>query len=230
MKRTTVLIASYNNAGFLPAALDSAFSQTVPQEEYEVLVVDDASTDSTEQAVAPYRDRPNFRYLKNVRNLGLAGACNKGLEAARGDYLVRLDADDLFDPDLLWELRGPLDREEADLVSCDRREKELATGAVREVRIEPFNLFKLIAIGTMMRRELLEKIGGWRDLFFEEYDLYLRYLSRCGRPPLHIPKVLLTYQLRAGSMSSDPARVEAGWQELAALWPSEVLKSAREMA
>ena len=223
MKKISILLCCYNGAGFVENALRSAFSQTLPQEQVEVVFVNDGSTDSTEKTVAAYRSRPNFRYLKNPSNLGLVRSCNRGLEAARGDYLVRLDADDTFDPSLLEELREPLDREAADFVSCDRRESDGARGETRIVRIEPFNLFRLIAIGTLMRRELLLQIGGWRELFFEEYDLYLRYLRLSGRPPVHLSKPLLTYAIRPGSMTSDPVRTERGWRELRELWPEEVL-------
>lgn len=223
MSKISVLIACYNGADFIAKAMESVFSQTLPPEKVEVVFVNDGSGDSTEEIIAPYQRRPNFRYLKNATNLGLARSCNRALEAAQGEYVIRLDADDTFDSTLLEELRGPMDRDITDFVSCDRREADLETGEVREVRIEPFNLFQLIAVGALMRKELLLKVGGWRDLFFEEYDLYLRYLSRSAHPPVHIPKILLTYTIHPGSMTSDSARVQEGWRQLARFWPQEVL-------
>ena len=222
--KVSVLIACYNGAGFIAKALESAFSQTLPAGEYEVVLVDDGSTDATEEAIAPYRQRPNFRALKNAGNLGLARACNRALEVAQGEYVIRLDADDAFDPALLEELLREMEKGATDFVSCDRRELNLETGEMREIRIEPFNLFRLIAIGTLMRRELLMEIGGWRDLFLEEYDLYLRYLSQSTRPPVHLRRPLLTYTIRPGSMTADPVRSEEGWRELRRLWPQEVLR------
>lgn len=223
MKKISVLIACYNGADFIEKALKSVFFQTLPPEEYEVILVDDASQDSTEKILEPYRDYPNFRTLKNTENLGLARTCNRALGAAHGEYVIRLDADDTFDRTLLEELRGPLEERLTDFVSCDRRELNLETGETREVRIDPFNLFQLIAIGTLMRRELLLRIGGWRDLFLEEYDLYLRYLSQSKQPPVHIQRPLLTYTIRRGSMTADPASSEEGWRQLRRIWPQEML-------
>lgn len=218
-----MLIACYNGEEFILKALESVFSQTLPAEEYETILVNDGSEDSTEQTIAPYLQRPNFRYFKNPENRGLAGTCNRALEAAQGEYVTRLDADDLFDSTLLEKLLEAMERGTTDFVSCDRRELNLETGETREIRIEPFNLFQLIAIGTLMRRHLLLKIGGWRNLFLEEYDLYLRYLSESARPPVHLRQPLLTYTIRPGSMTADLARSEKGWRELRRLWPREVL-------
>ena len=223
-RKVSVLIACRDGAGFIEKALGSVLSQTLRPEEYEVILVNDASRDSTEEVLRPYRDHPNFRYLKNSEGLGLARTCNRALEAARGDYVVRLDADDTFEPALLEELCGPLDRKETDFVSCDRRELNLETGQARLVRVRPFNLFRLIAIGTMMRRDLLLQIGGWRDLLLEEYDLYLRYLSHSRIAPIHIPRALLTYTIRSGSMTSDPASSEKGWKQLRRIWPRKLLE------
>lgn len=222
--KATVLIACRNGADFVAQALESVYAQTLALAEYEIVFVNDGSADATEKAIGPYRHRPNFRYLANPTSAGLARACNQGLEASRAPYVVRLDADDTFDPPLLEEMCGPMDRGITDFVSCDRREKNLLTGKVQTVTIQPFNLFHLIAIGTLLRRELLLKIGGWRDLFLEEYDLYLRYLSESPFPPCHVPKALLTYAIRSGSMTSDSAHVREGWQELRALWPQELLQ------
>ena len=223
-RKVSILICCHNDGPFLSQALESLYAQTLPSEQFEVVLVNDGSTDSTEETITPYRNRPNFRYLKNPARQGLSRSCNRGLEESQGKYLIRLDADDAFDPPLLEELCRPMDEELTDFVSCDRREKNLTTRQVREVRISPFNLFQLIAIGTLMRRELLTAVGGWRDLFFEEYDLYLRYLTRSGRPPVHLEKVLLSYTIRAGSMTSDPERVSKGWQQLRGLWPGPLLQ------
>ena len=159
-RKVSILICCHNDGAFLPQALESLYAQTLPSEQFEVLLVNDGSTDSTEEAITPYRNRPNFRYLKNPVAQGLSRSCNRGLEESQGKYLIRLDADDAFDSPLLEELCRPMDEDLTDFVSCDRREKNLTTRQVREVRIFPFNLFQLIAIGTLMRRELLTAVGG----------------------------------------------------------------------
>lgn len=213
----SVLICTYNSAGTLPAALRSLEAQTLARERFEVLVVDDGSGDATEEAVGTSR----VRYLRNTSNLGLPASCNRGLEEATGEYFIRLDADDRFEPGILAAMLPWLEAGVTDFVSCDRYEIETMTGARREVRIEGFDIYKLIAIGVMMRRDLLREIGGYQSLFWEEYDLFIRYLLKSGKAPHHLNKPLLTQTLHPGSMTANPERVWAGWKEFMSRWSIE---------
>lgn len=89
----SVVIPTFNSAELLPQALNSVFKQTYIN--YEIVVVDDGSTDDTKQAIEPYRSRINYIYQQNQ---GVAAARNRGIEAARGELIAFLDADDLFLP------------------------------------------------------------------------------------------------------------------------------------
>lgn len=90
----SVVIPSYNRATLIAESLDSVFAQTYPR--LEVIVVDDGSTDGTEAAVAPYRDR--IIYIRQ-QNQGLAGARNTGNARATGEFIAWLDSDDLWNPE-----------------------------------------------------------------------------------------------------------------------------------
>ena len=92
----TVLMAVYNGAPFLAKAIDSILAQTY--EDFELLVVDDGSTDATPDIVRSYGDR-RVRTVRNPRNIGLARSLNVGLAEARGALVARHDADDLSYPD-----------------------------------------------------------------------------------------------------------------------------------
>jgi len=218
--RVSVLLCCYNDGAFVRHALESLYRQTFPHDRYEVVFIDDGSVDTTVDAVREYQKYANFRYFRNELNLGLARSCNRALDLAHGDYVVRLDADDSFAPTLLEEMCQPLDRGVTDFVYCDREEVLADSGKARYIRVGHFDVFRLIAIGTLMRRQLVLEIGGYRDLFWEEYDLYLRYLRRSGKPPYYIPRPLIRYTIRPGAMTSDPARVKAGWEEFKRLWPT----------
>ena len=224
----SVLVCSYNSADTLGAALDSALEQAsgpLEERDFEVILVDDGSNDDT-STVAQERMQiyPNLRYLPLPGNQGLAPACNHGLNEAEGEYLIRLDADDQFCGKALSALAGPLDRNETDLVYSDRYDVDLAGGSRALVQVEPFNLFKLIAIGTMFRTEMVRKVGGYRPLFWEEYDLYLRYMLESGRPPVRIPEPLYCYSRHPASMTANPANVADGWGELKRAWGGSVLE------
>ncbi len=91
----SVVMPAYRCAGTICAAVDSALRQNVP---LEVIVVEDASDDDISGALAAYREDPRVVYLTNDENLGAAESRNRGVAAARGEYVAFLDADDLWRP------------------------------------------------------------------------------------------------------------------------------------
>ena len=222
----SIVICSYNAAESLGAALESALGQDFPADDYEVLLVDDGSTDNTQEIADSYASRHcNVRCLRFPANRGLVAACNYGIQSALGKYFVRLDADDRFHPDLLACFVEPLEQGTTDFVYSDRYEVELESGARTLVKIEPFNLFKLIAIGVMMRTEQLGEISGYRPLFWEEYDLFMRYLQGSEKSPVRVPRSLVYYSKHSTSMTANATKVRRGWQELRQAWGDKVLKS-----
>lgn len=100
----SVIVPSYNRAGFIAATLDSVLAQTYAH--VEIVVADDGSTDETRAVVAPYvaRDGARVRYVQQA-NAGLPAARNLGLRYARGEFVALLDSDDLFEP---WKLEAQL--------------------------------------------------------------------------------------------------------------------------
>ena len=103
--RVSVVIPTYNRARFIGEAIDSVLAQTFT--DYEIIVVDDGSTDKTLEALHPYRDR--IRYVvKN--NQGPAGARNRGVQESRGALVAFLDSDDLWLPEKLALQTARLDR------------------------------------------------------------------------------------------------------------------------
>jgi glycosyltransferase involved in cell wall biosynthesis len=103
--RVSVLIPTYNRAALLREALDSVFAQTF--QDFEIIVVDDGSTDDTREVVGSYG--PDVQYLF-IDHGGPARARNAGMQAARGEYLCYLDSDDLYYPHKLALQVDHLDR------------------------------------------------------------------------------------------------------------------------
>jgi len=92
MSRLTVIMPVHNAAPFIRAAVESVLSQSF--RDFEFLIIDDASTDESSSIVQTYKD-PRIRLVRNEENLGVARTLNRGLDMARGDYIVRMDSDDI---------------------------------------------------------------------------------------------------------------------------------------
>ncbi|MGZ4704104.1 MAG: glycosyltransferase family 2 protein [Acidimicrobiales bacterium] len=97
--RVSVLITSYNYARFLPTAVDSVLNQSGV--DVDVLVIDDASTDETPEVSEHLTRDTRVRVLRHEQNRGHIPSVNEGLDALEGDYVVKLDADDLLAPGAL---------------------------------------------------------------------------------------------------------------------------------
>jgi succinoglycan biosynthesis protein ExoO len=112
----SVIIPSYNTSEFIETAIDSVREQSV--QDVEILVVDDASTDDSVAVVQSISD-PRVRLLQNQNNLGAAMSRNRAIDAARGQWIALLDADDWFLPTRLENLLSAAEKHDADLVADD---------------------------------------------------------------------------------------------------------------
>jgi glycosyltransferase involved in cell wall biosynthesis len=102
----TVLLPVYNGEKYLRPAIDSVLAQTYRN--FELLIINDGSSDSTEAIIQSYRD-DRIVYVRNERNLGLIATLNRGLDLARGIYVARMDADDVSLPRRLDRQVGFMD-------------------------------------------------------------------------------------------------------------------------
>ena len=94
-KLISVILPAYNAEKYLGEAIDSILAQTYKN--FELIVLNDGSTDKTEEIVLSYKD-PRIRYVKNEKNLKLIKTLNKGIDLAKGEYIARMDADDVSLP------------------------------------------------------------------------------------------------------------------------------------
>ena len=209
----SVVVATYNMARYLPSAIRSVLEQTYPA--LEVLVIDDGSTDDTRTAIQPLLDDRRVRYLAQ-ENQGQAGAKNRGVLEAKGEYVAFLDADDLWHRDKLTH-QIPLfyGRERVGVVysrylEIDEAGRQIAVSDNKLFRGHisgPLLIFNFIAFGTTVaKRECFERLG----LFDEElgmgidYDLWLRFSTQYEFDYVDLP--LLQYRVWLGQMSNNCKR------------------------
>lgn len=94
----SVIMPSWNTSNFIAESIQSVIDQTY--ENWELIIVDDCSTDNTDEVVAKFTDK-RIRYFKNEKNSGAALSRNRALREARGEWIAFLDSDDLWNPDKL---------------------------------------------------------------------------------------------------------------------------------
>ncbi|MDX9710684.1 MAG: glycosyltransferase family 2 protein [Trichloromonas sp.] len=147
----SVVIPAYNYASFLPRAIDSVLAQ--PGGDFEIIVADDGSTDATPAIGTRYRQEypERVRYLRQ-ENGGPAKARNRGIEEARGDFLIFLDADDRLLPDALARFR-PWAQEKRWGMVCAGHQSRHADGKVRLHSPPPLSEDRLSNFSAYLRRE-----------------------------------------------------------------------------
>lgn len=99
----SVIVAAFNQEKYIGRCLRSLLHQTIDQSKYEIVVVNDGSTDRTSFALDLFSDnkRSVVKVVRHKRNLGLPSAINSGLRAATGNFVVRVDADDFVNTNFL---------------------------------------------------------------------------------------------------------------------------------
>ena len=113
----SAIIPAYNCEKYICQAIDSALAQRVP---LEIIVINDCSTDATEEVLKTYSSNETIRYYKNERNLGASGSRNLGVKLAHGKYVAFLDADDWWEPGKLKKQLQLMKEKKAVLCSTAR--------------------------------------------------------------------------------------------------------------
>ena len=218
--RVTILITAYNYGPYIARALDSALNQSLDQDLYEVLVVDDGSTDETPEVLNRFGG--SVRVIQQP-NGGLAAACNTGIDSAKGEYLIRLDADDELHPDSVIHCFQILENDpQIGLVYTDRTEVDVPNGTRETHRVGTGNIYDIIAPGIMFRTQTLKDVGSYNNLYWEEHDLMVRYLRQ--NQAHYLAEPLYVYYLHGSNMTSDSSRRCQGWEELIDKWGIDELR------
>jgi len=190
--RVTVVIPTHNRAWCLAEAIDAVLAQTY--RDYELIIVDDGSTDETASILTGYGDK--IRRLHQA-NRGVSAARNHGVRKAHGELIAFLDSDDLWQPEKLARQVAFFDRHPEAMI-CQTEEIWIRRG----VRVNPKHrhrkpsgwifepslaLCLVSPSAVMMRRDLLEQMGGFDETLpaCEDYDLWLRVSLR---HPIHLIK------------------------------------------
>ena len=150
----SIIVTNYNYEKYLPRCLRSCLSQRGAK--CEVIVVDDVSTDNSISVLTPFRDK--IRVVKNSKNIGVAASANEGLKMSRGQFVIRVDADDFVSADMAHFMKTYLEaNHDAFCVSCDYILVDDHENVIERKYAENDN----ISCGIMYRRDLLLECGGY---------------------------------------------------------------------
>jgi ABC-type polysaccharide/polyol phosphate transport system ATPase subunit/glycosyltransferase involved in cell wall biosynthesis len=202
--KISVIVPCYNLGEYLDEAVQSVLDQTF--QDFEIIVVNDGSTDpETNRLLADY-DRPNTRVI-TTENRGLPSARNLAIEHATGEYICALDADDKLEPTYLDKAVRILDQDPSiAFVSSWIRAFGDEDWVWKQARCDLPQLLAECTVNgaALVRRSALLAVGGY-DVTMktgdEDWDLWITLAERGYRGTI-IPEVLFHYRRRAGSMST----------------------------
>ncbi|RZI47099.1 glycosyltransferase family 2 protein [Candidatus Finniella inopinata] len=182
MPTVSIILPTYNRAGFVQAAIQSALAQTYT--DYELIVVDDGSTDETVNQVRAIVDS-RLIYVAHNQNKGAAAARNTGMRMAQGDYIAFLDSDDTWHPQKLEQQVEFLENNSG-LGGCVTSYRLVFDdhSVIREIAMEP-SFYQQSLKGCnlspgstlLFKKECLEKVGYQNESLkrFEDWEWQIRF-------------------------------------------------------
>lgn len=216
MVKISVIVPIYNVEQYLERCLLSIKNQIFSAGAYEVILVDDGSTDNSSKIAKRFVEEDNSKFvLVYQKNQGLSGARNRGILQASGKYICFVDSDDYLEPVYLQTMYEHAEKNNADLVFSDFRSVDEQGRVIREicedsfVEEENYSIFtradllliqnaawnKLYKRSIVIEHDLLFELNVW----YEDLRFVKKYLAVCERC-VHCEKILYNYVLRSGSI------------------------------
>lgn len=220
MIKLSFVVPVYNVAPYLRKCVASLLDQNIPKEQYEIILVDDGSTDSCPEICDEYDRMFNNIHTIHQKNSGLSAARNTGIQAAQGEYICFLDSDDYWQPEVLDGLITQIDRDNLDVLrfrfqnvnenyevfepykhdhSKDNDYSEVPTDGVSFLNSRMGT--QCYASMFILRHELLNDCIFTPGIYFEDTDWTPRMLSKAKRVA-STKTIVYNYLMRAGSITN----------------------------
>jgi len=206
--KISIIMAVYNGEDYLELAIDSVLSQSFT--EYEFIIVDDCSTDTTPDIILSIQDR-RIQYIRNRKNLGQTPSLNIGLQSAQGEYIARIDADDIYLPGKLQKQFNFMEKN-SDVAVCGTNGLKIdANGEIIGTFRVPhrskeifFNIFfgsPIIHVSVLMRRSIIIENGGYGEkfTFCADFALWSKLIKK-KYTVVNLPLTLIKFRLFDGSL------------------------------
>lgn len=208
MPKISVVMPVYNAEKYLREAMDSILAQTLG--DFEFIIIDDGSTDASAEIVRSYSDA-RIRFYQNERNMGVAATLNRGLDLATGEYIARMDADDISLPERFAKQAAYLDAHpECAALGCDMELFGAQIGTFAHAHTAgqlKVDLLFASALGhptVMMRSTVVGREGLHYDEAYngiEDYELWVRVAEKYDLG--NLPEILLRYRMHAAQVTQN---------------------------
>lgn len=209
--KISIIICSYNRAGYIEKSIKSALNQTFT--DFEIIVIDDSSKDNTEDIVKSLIQKDSrIKYFKNEINLGISKSRNKGILLAEGEYIAMLDSDDYWlDNKKIEKQIEILEKNKgigligSNILCIDKDNKELKKyyyeSEDKKIRQKILLRNQFAQSSIIFRKKLIEKTGLYNTEFdgCEDLDLWLRIGQNCNFANLN--EVTTAYLVHPGGIS-----------------------------
>lgn len=212
----SIIMPSYNTANYIEASIESVQHQTY--ENWELIIVDDCSTDNTDEIVKPLLSDARIRYLKNEKNSGAAISRNRALREAKGKWIAFLDSDDLWLPEKLEKQVTFMEQNGYHFSYTNYEEINMAgekTGVrvTGPKKITKTGMFNYCWPGCLTVMYDAEAVGLIQIADIKKNNDYAMWLKVCRKADCYLlDECLAQYRKgRAGSVSTHGIRTMIGW-------------------
>lgn len=202
----SIIMPSYNTADFIAETIRSVLSQTY--ENWELIIVDDCSTDNTDDIVAEFLSDGRICYIKNEHNSGAAVSRNRALREAKGKWIAFLDSDDLWETDKLRKQITFMEENGfffsyTDYIEIDEESKPNGRSITGPKRITKHGMYNYCWMGCLTVMYDAEKIGLIQIKDIKKNNDYAMWLKVCKRADCYLlDDTLARYRKRSGSISN----------------------------
>jgi glycosyltransferase involved in cell wall biosynthesis/phenylacetate-coenzyme A ligase PaaK-like adenylate-forming protein/MoaA/NifB/PqqE/SkfB family radical SAM enzyme len=215
----SVIIPAYNAAEYIAEAIKSVLAQDYKN--YELLIINDGSTDNTEKIILGFRD-DRIHYMSQA-NHGLAATHNIAIKKSQGEFIIKLDCDDLMTPDFISKhIKHFMNHPDADLVYCDDYLIDENAKPIRIIERQEYsdrnilirdlfrNGFPVIPFRTCIKRSVFDRIGYFDEKLTvaEDYDMMRRFVMH-GLKAYHLKGALYLRRITKDSLSRKSAEHKA---------------------
>ena len=211
----SIIMPSYNTAKYIAETVQSVLAQTY--QDWELIIVDDCSTDDTDEVVKPFLSDSRIRYLKNEKNSGAAVSRNRALREAKGKWIAFLDSDDLWMPEKLEKQIAFMEENGyhfsyTDYMEIDEASKSNGKSVTGPKKITKAGMFNYCWPGCLTVMYDAETVGLIQIADIKKNNDYAMWLKVCKKADCYlIDEVLAKYRKRTGSISNHGYMMLVKW-------------------